>query len=286
MEDPMNAIREQVRVHEEWLPGAGGMKIFVRSWEPVQAPRAIVAIVPGFKSYSAHYHWAGEQLASQGFAVHAVDLRGRGKSDGERFWVDRIEDYLSDVRLLVDTARGRNPGLPVFLLGHSAGGVLASVFTLDHQDELAGLICESFAYQVFAPPGALSIVRGLGSIAPHLHVLKLPNKHFSRDPQVVAAMDRDPLLANEVQPTHTVAEMLGGADRLTREFGDIRLPVLILHGTADKVTRPAGSQFFFDHAGSQDKQLKLYDGHAHDLLNDLDKQQVLADIRAWMLARL
>jgi alpha-beta hydrolase superfamily lysophospholipase len=164
--------------------------------------------------------------------------------------------------------------------------VLATVFALDHQDELAGLVCESFAYQVFAPPGALPIVRGLNGIAPHLHVLKLPNKHFSRDPQVVAAMDRDPLLADEVQPTHTVAEMLGGADRLTREFGDIRLPVLIMHGTADKVTKPAGSQYFFDHAGSADKQLKLYEGHAHDLLNDLDKQQVLADIRTWMLARL
>ena len=282
----MNAVREMAHVHEEWLPGAGGMKIFVRSWQPATTPRAIVAIVPGFKSHSGHYHWTGENLAAQGFAVSAVDLRGRGKSDGERFYVDRIEDYLSDIRLLVDTARGRNPGLPLFLLGHSAGGVLATVFALDHQDELAGLICESFAYQVFAPPGALPIVRGLGAIAPHLHVLKLPNKHFSRDPQVVAAMDRDPLLANEVQPTHTVAEMLGGADRLTREFGDLKIPTFILHGTADKVTKPAGSQYFFDHSGAKDKQLKLYQGHAHDLLNDLDKQQVLADIRTWMLARL
>lgn len=283
----MNAIRQQpMPVSEEWLAGAGGAKIFVRSWRPATPPRAVVAIVPGFKSHSGHYGWTGETLASHGYAVSAVDLRGRGKSDGDRFWIERIEDYLGDIRLLVDTARARNPGLPVFLLGHSAGGVLASVFALDEQDGLAGLVCESFAYQVFAPPGALSIVRALDGIAPRLKVLKLPNKHFSRDPQVVAAMDRDPLLAGEVQPVHTVAEMLQGADRLTREFGTLRLPTFILHGTADKVTKPAGSQFFFDHAtGTDDKTLRLYEGHAHDLLNDLGKQQVLADIRQWMQAR-
>ena len=282
----MNAVRQSAPVSEEWLPGAGGLKIFIRTWRPAVPARAVVAIVPGFKSHSGHYAWAGEQLAANGFAVSAVDLRGRGKSDGERFWIDRIEDYLADIQLLVETARSRNPGLPVFLLGHSAGGVLASVYALDHQDELAGLVCESFAYQVFAPPGALSVVRGLGSIAPHLKVLKLPNKHFSRDPQVVAAMDRDPLLAGEVQPTHTVAEMLGGADRLTREFGALRLPMFILHGTADKVTKPEGSRYFHAHSGAQDKTLKLYEGHAHDMLNDLGKQQVLADIRQWMLARI
>ena len=86
----MNAVREMAHVHEEWLPGSDGMKIFVRSWQPAQSPRAVVAIVPGFKSHSGQYHWAGEQLAAQGFAVHAVDLRGRGKSDGERFYLSLI----------------------------------------------------------------------------------------------------------------------------------------------------------------------------------------------------
>ena len=282
----MNALRQPIPAMEEWLPGAGGLKIFVRSWRPAGVPRGVVAIVPGFKSHSGHYQWAAEQFVANGLAVHAVDLRGRGKSDGERFYVEQLEDYLSDVQLLVDTARERNPGVPLFLLGHSAGGVLATVFTLDHQDELAGLICESFAYQVYAPPGALPTVRGLSHIAPHLHVLKLPNKGFSRDPQVVAAMDRDPLILDEVQPTHTVAEMLKGADRLTQEFGEIRLPVLILHGKADKVTKPAGSQYFFEYTGSKDKTLKLYDGHVHDLLNDLDKQQVMSDIWQWIVARM
>ncbi|HKV12793.1 MAG TPA: alpha/beta hydrolase, partial [Thermoanaerobaculia bacterium] len=123
-------------------------------------------------------------------------------------------------------------------------------------------------------------------LAPHAHVLNLKKEDFSRDPQVVEFMNSDPLTAHEVQPTKTVAELARADDRLEKEFPLITLPVLILHGTADKVTRPSGSQFFYDTAGSADKTLKLYEGHAHDLLNDLDKEVVIADIKSWIEARL
>jgi acylglycerol lipase len=103
---------------------------------------------------------------------------------------------------------------------------------------------------------------------------------------VVQAMLDDPLIANESQPTNTVAELARADERLKREFPLITLPVLILHGTADKVTRPGGSQFFYETAGSSDKTLKLYDGHAHDLLNDLGREGVMGDIVAWIAARL
>ena len=109
---------------------------------------------------------------------------------------------------------------------------------------------------------------------------------LSRDPAVVRAMNEDPFIAGEVQPTLTVAEMVRADERLEREFGQITLPVLILHGDADKVTRPGGSQQFYDNAGSRDKTLKLYPGHAHDLLNDVDKDLVLGDITRWIEARL
>jgi alpha-beta hydrolase superfamily lysophospholipase len=174
----------------------------------------------------------------------------------------------------------------VFLLGHSAGGVVSCVYTLEHQAELAGLICESFAFQVAAPDFALAVVKGLSHLAPHAHVLKLKNEEFSRDPDVVQAMNDDPLIAHEVQPTRTVAELVRADERLKREFPLITLPVMILHGTADKVTRPGGSQLFYDTAGSTDKTLKLYEGHAHDLLNDFGKDAVITDVKDWIAARL
>ncbi|MES2253596.1 MAG: lysophospholipase [Pseudomonadota bacterium] len=271
---------------EETIENYSGLKLFVRSWQPAGAPRAVVAICPGFNSHSGYYLWVAEQLAADGYAVYAIDLRGRGKSEGERSYVDRVGEYEDDLAELIRLAKSRQPGLPVFLLGHSAGGVISCIYTLDYQSELAGLICESFAFQVPAPDFALSVLKGLAHIAPHAHVLTLKNEDFSRDPNVVAAMNADPLIKDESQPSQTVAALVHADERLKAEFGKITLPVLILHGTADKATRPEGSQFFHDQAGSKDKTLKFYQDAYHDLLNDIIRDQVMADIKAWIAARL
>ncbi len=271
---------------EERFEGAGGLSIFFRSWHPSAKPRGVVVIVPGFNAHSGQYIWVAEQFVAKGLAVYAVDLRGRGKSDGERFYVQHFGDYVSDVAGLMGLVKAREPGLPVFLLGHSAGGVVSCIYTIEHQAELAGLICESFAHQVPAADFALAVLKGLSHVAPHAHVLHLKNEDFSRDPDAVAAMNADPLIAHETQPTQTVAEMVRADERLKKEFPLIVLPVMILHGTADKATRPSGSKFFYETAGSTDKTLKLYEGHYHDLLNDIGKEEVMADIQAWIDARI
>lgn len=270
-------------MEESSFEGVGGLNIFTRSWRPSTGkPRAVVVIVPGFNSHSGQYFWVADQFVAQGLAVYALDLRGRGKSDGERYYVDQFADYVSDVATFITQTKAKEPGLPVFLLGHSAGGVVSCIFTLEHQAELTGLICESFAHEVPAPDFALAALKGLSHIAPHAHVLKLNNEDFSRDPKVVEAMNNDPLIANETQPTKTVAEMVRADERLKKEFPQITLPVLIMHGTLDKATKPSGSQRFYDMAGSTDKTLKLYEGHYHDLLNDIDKEVVMADIQQWI----
>lgn len=271
---------------EERVETPRGFHLEVRWWRPPAQPRGVVAIVHGVKSHSGYYGWAAEHLVAGGLAVYALDLHGRGKSDGDRLYLEHLEDYLDDVDTLVKLARSREPGRPVFLLGHSAGGVIACVYALDHQRELAGFVCESFAYQVSAPEALYPLLKAIGRVAPHLPLLKLRNADFSRDPAAVQAMERDPLVAHEVQPSRTVAELLRATERLKREFPQITLPVLILHGTSDKVTRPSGSKLFYDRAGSRDKTLKLYEGHAHDLLNDLDRNVVMADIQGWMSAHL
>lgn len=274
-------------MNESSFEGVGGLKIFTRSWHPaVGKPRAVVVIVPGFNSHSGQYMWMGEQFAANGLAVYALDLRGRGNSDGERFYVEKFEDYVNDVATFVTLAKSQELGLPVFVLGHSAGGVVSCIYTLEHQAEIAGLICESFAHEAPAPDFALAVLKGLSHVAPHAHVLKLNNEDFSRDPKVVEAMNNGPLIAHEVQPTQTVAEMVRADERLKQAFPLITLPVLILHGTLDKATKPSGSQRFYDTAGSTDKTLKLYEGHFHDLLNDIDKEVVLADIQRWIEERI
>lgn len=264
---------------------SGGLRLFYRAWRPDQTPRGVVAIVPGFNSHSGYYEWVAGQLTARAVAVYAIDLRGRGQSEGERFYVDRFEDYVSDVHTLVTLARSRDAALPVFLLGHSAGGVVACLYAVEHQSELAGLICESFAFKVPAPDVALSLLKGLSHVAPHAHVLRLKNEDFSRDPAIVHQMNSDPLIADEKQPTQTVAQMVRADQRLEHEFPNFKLPLLILHGKSDKATKPSGSQQFYDAAGSRDKTLKLYDGAYHDLLNDTDRDRVIGDVIGWVESR-
>ena len=237
-------------MNEERFDGVKGLSIFFRSWHPSGKPRGVVAICHGVNSHSGEYLWTGEQLQAAGFAVYALDLRGRGKSDGERFYVDDVAEYVSDVSMLIEIAKKREPGVPVYLLGHSAGGVVSCVYALENQDKIAGLICESFAFQVYAPDFALAVLKGISHLAPHAHVLKLHNEDFTRDPKALKAKNEDPLIANEVQPTKTVAALVRADERLKKEFPQIKLPVFIMHGTVDKATKPSGSQEFYDHAGS------------------------------------
>ncbi len=278
--------RSKPDVTEETFIGVNGITIFTRSWRPPGKPRGVVVIAHGFNSHSGQYFRVAEQFLAAGLAVYAIDHRGRGKSGGERFYVENFTDYVDDLATFVGRAKSREPGIPVFLLGHSAGGVIATLYALDHASELAGLISESFAFQLPAPAFALAVLKGIGRVAPHLHVLKLKNEDFSRDPKVVQSMNGDPLIADENQTARTISELVRADDRLRTAFPRITLPLLILHGTKDKAAKSEGSEFFHKTAGSKDKTLKLYDGAFHDLLNDFGKEAVVADIVSWIDAHL
>ncbi|MFT4074024.1 MAG: alpha/beta hydrolase [Asticcacaulis sp.] len=270
---------------EETFAGKGGLTIFYRSWLPAAPPRAVILLSHGFNAHSGQYGWVAGELVNAGYAVYAGDLRGRGKSEGPRFYVDSFNDYVADLAGVADIARVRHPGLKLFVLGHSAGGVVAVTYTLDNPDKVAGLICESFAYRVPAPEFALDFLTFLSNFIPKAGALKLNNAFFSRDPAVVKALNADPLIANETQPMKTVGEMWKADRRLKTAFGRIATPTLILHGTEDKATSYPGSEEFYKKSGATDKTLKLYEGHYHDLLADTGKAEVMGDILSWLNTR-
>jgi alpha-beta hydrolase superfamily lysophospholipase len=274
-----------MNMKESSFEGVGGLKIATRSWDAAGAPRAIMILVHGFNAHSGYMVWPGEQFAANGFATYALDHRGRGKSEGERFYVEQLSDYLGDLDKLVNIARSEHPGLPVYMLGHSAGGVIACNYAFEHQDEIAGLICESFAFDVGLPNIAALLLKGIGHIAPHIHVFTLKNADFSRNPEAVEFMNNDPLIKGESQPAETAAVLIKAAETLRENMPNFRVPVFIIHGTEDHATRYQGSEYFFDHAGSTDKTIKLYEGHYHDLLNDNDREIVMADILEGLNAR-
>ncbi|GAB3899776.1 monoacylglycerol lipase [Larkinella knui] len=259
-----------------------GLNVFYRNWKSSSTPKAIVVIAHGFNSHSGYFQWTAQQLTAQNFEVYAIDFPGRGNSDGERYYIADYDAFVADLDKLVDIAQTAYPTLPTFLLGHSAGGVLSAIYTLSYQQKLNGFICESFAFQVPAPDFAVAVLKGLSHIFPHAHVLKLKNEDFSRNQSVVDFMNNDPLIAHEVQPTKTVEQLALADERLKAEMPTIKLPLLIVHGTQDKATKPSGSQYFYDNASSEDKTIKFYEGHYHDLLNDLDKEIVMNDILDWL----
>src|SRR4051794_27341554 len=120
-----------------------GLKIFTRTWLPEENAKGVIVIVHGLNSHSGYYQWVAGQFTDQGYGVYALDLQGRGQSEGERFYVESIYNFVNDVDTLVETAKASHPGLPVFMLGHSAGGVISCLYALEHQEKITGLICES-----------------------------------------------------------------------------------------------------------------------------------------------
>ncbi|OAN67081.1 alpha/beta hydrolase [Sphingomonas sp. TDK1] len=260
--------------------------IFVRSWRPSSSPRAVVTICHGFNAHGGQYQWVAEQFVAAGFVVYALDLRGRGRSSGPRFLVERFEDYVADIAAMVELARRRDQDLPLYLLGHSAGGVAACLYAIEHPFGLHGLICESFAFRLPAPRIALTCLKLFSRLAPRARVLRLKNEDFSRDPVRVGLLDTDPLTARETQPAITVAALIRAGERLEREFSQCTTPVFIIHGTADRATRASGSQRFYEAAASRDKRLRFYDGAFHDLLADFGREAVLGDIALWIEERL
>lgn len=274
-------------MREASFQSADGLTIVYYEARPEAAPRGIVVINHGVNSHGGQHAWTAERFAQAGFAAYAIDMRGRGKSGGKRLALRDVSEHTGDLHQLIGLAKAADPGLPLFLLGHSAGGVVSCSYALDHQEELTGFICESFAYKVPAPGAVLWLVENvLGPLFPGLPVLKLKMEDFSRDPAAVAALLADPLTKNEVQPAGTVAALLRATDRMRREFSTIGIPLLIVHGTMDKATMYQGSEEFFAAASSPDKTLKLYPDHYHDLLNDIGKEEVFADILGWIEARL
>lgn len=275
--------------HEEaTLEGTGGLQLFTQSWRPAgEEPRAVLIVVHGLRDHSSRYAELAEHLVGQGFAVYAFDLRGHGHSEGVRVHIDSFEEYLSDLDLFLARVRQQEPGRPLFLLGHSMGGAIATLFTLERKPPLQGLLLSAPALKPGSDvSGALiTTTRVLGGVLPNLKVLELDPKQFSRNPEVVRENETDPLVFQEGGPARTASALLTTLETLSERMEEVSLPLLVLHGTEDKVTDPEGSKALVQRARSSDKTLKLYEGLFHDLLHEPEKAQVLADIQAWLLSR-
>ncbi|MFE8603551.1 alpha/beta hydrolase [Archangium violaceum] len=270
----------------ELLEGARGTHLFQQWWRPEgQPPRAVVVVVHGLKDHGSRYEELARRLVAKNFAVYAMDLRGHAHSEGPRVDVGTFDDYIEDLGAVLERVREREPGLPVFLFGHSMGGMIVTRYTLEHSAQLAGLITHAPALKVDAPGIQVASVKFISALSPNAGLFQPNLDDYSRDPQVVSATKADPLIYQSAAPVHTASELLRAIERTDARMEDITLPVLILHGTADKLTSAEGSKELYRRARSTDKTLKLYPGLFHDLVHEPEKETVLTDITAWLEAR-
>ncbi|MGN6230077.1 MAG: alpha/beta hydrolase [Trinickia sp.] len=270
---------------------ADGLELALYRW-PCAAPvRATVALLHGLAEHAGRYAPLAQRLAAAGIELVAIDLRGHGRSPGERAWVARFEAYLDDARALLEAAS--RPGTPLFLMGHSMGGTIAALFAIERLDAfvsdgypVAGLVLSSpaLAPGQDVPRWMLAASRIVSRIWPRYPAMKIEPALLSRDALVVEANRNDPLVHHAAVPARTGAEILAAMGRIERGRGALRLPVLVYHGTADKLTEPEGSRAFVAHVGSPDRTLALYDGAYHETMNDLERDCVIEALMQWILA--
>ena len=258
------------------------------AWQPAQSPaRGVVVITHGIRDYALRYQRFADQLTKQGFAVFAQDLRGHAHSGGDRQRFDSMARMVADTDMIVNEARLRYPNLPLYVYGHSLGGLITTRYSLDHADKLSGVVLSGAALK--RPHSVSGFSAGLAqvvaAVAPSLKVVQVDDSEFSRDKAVMAALAVDPMVSREKLPAGTAAATLKAIADAQERMSQLKLPLLVMYGTADSVNPIEGSQAFVQAVASTDKTLKAYPGVYHDMLNEPERDQIAADIIAWLLAR-
>jgi alpha-beta hydrolase superfamily lysophospholipase len=269
---------------EERVAMADGTKLLLQSWLPAEKPRGVLILVHGLKDYGDRYAELATASAAAGFATYALDLRGHGDSEGDRVWVERFDQYVEDLAAVHAHIVQAQPGLPVFLFGHSMGGAIVTLFVEDKHPALAGLITSGGALGLDAPAALIAAAKLFSAIAPRMGILELDDSTFCRDQKVVASMKNDPMIFDGKGPARTGAELIGAVQRVAKHFDAVTMPLLAMHGGADAVTPPSGSKQLAAAAGSKDVTLKIYEGDFHDLLHEPNAAEVRGDIVAWLTA--
>jgi alpha-beta hydrolase superfamily lysophospholipase len=222
----------------------------------------------------------------EGYAAYALDHRGHGRSEGPRAVIDRIDNAVDDLDQLIVLAASEQPGVPLFLLGHSMGGTISVRYAIAHQDRLSGLVLSApLAALEAASPVTRLMARLLSALVPHLPLFAVDPTLVSRDPDVVKAYEADPLVHHGRLPARTIAELAAAVDSFPNAVGVITAPTLIMYGSGDHLVPPAGSMMLNDRIGATDKTLKTYDGLYHEILNEPERDAVMDDMCFWLRAR-
>ncbi len=263
------------------------LKIYYKGWLPDGEVKAVLLIVHGVGEYCERYTNVVNHFVPLGYAVYGLDHIGHGKSGGEREMIDRFEDFIEPLMTYTRMVKGWHPEKPVFIYGHSMGGLITSFHLLDHQADFKGAIISAPAVKVpdNISPMVITIGKVLSAIAPKAGLIGLDTSYLSHDKTVVDAYNADPLVFHGKMPARLSAEMLRAMARVTAEAGKISLPVFILQGGGDKIVDPAGAPMLYEKVSSKDKTLKVYEGLYHEVHNEPERGKLFEDLEGWFKAQ-
>lgn len=259
-----------------------------RHWQTAETPKAVILLVHGLGEHCGRYQRVAELFNARQFAVVAPDHIGHGESPGERVFVRRFDDYLAGVRECRALIEAQYPGIPCFILGHSMGGLITGRLLLDDQAQYAGALLSGPAFAADAPPSAVVMFIGrlLARVAPKAGMIALDARGVSRDPKVVEDYLNDPLVNHGKVTAALGVAIFDTMDQVMSRAAAITLPMLIMHGGADKMAAPAGSERFAEKVSSEDLTVKILPGLFHEIFNEPEGDDIVGSYADWVEARL
>ncbi len=267
--------------------GTANFNLYWKCWLPDGEVKAVILVAHGLGEHISRYHNLVNKVVPLGYAIYGLDHRGHGKSEGQRVYIDRFQSYLKDLHTLYQMAHKDHPGKKVFLYGHSMGGLIATAYALQHQNDLVGLVISAPALKPGEgiSPAVIAVARVLSAVTPRMGVQALDSSYISQDKSVVEAYDKDPLVFRGKITARLGSELFSTMKAVEPHLQSITIPLLILQGTEDKLVNQEGAKSLYAKAGSKDKTLKIYEGFYHEVHNEPGKDRVFSDMGVWLADR-
>lgn len=268
--------------------GLDGVRLYYQAWLPIDSSRrAVLVNLHGLGDHSGLYPNLGSHFPGHGIAVYGYDMRGNGRSPGQRAYLRGWHEYLGDLHAFLSQVREWEGNVPLFVLGNSLGGLVVLEYALLHPDGLTGVIAAAAPLGELGVPRALmALGRVFSRVFPRFSLeVGMDLSGLARDPSVVATVLADPLFHRR-GTARLSTEVTAAITRVQNQAADLKLPLLMLHGSADRMVPPEGSRRFFVKVRHPDREFREYPNAYHGLFADLDSGEVLRDLRQWIDAHL
>jgi len=270
--------------HEGYLKSNRATNVYYQYWLPDEEPKAVLLVAHGLAEHSGRYMNLVNHFVPAGYAVYGIDHIGHGKSDGNRVYVERFPDFTKTLKIYFDHIKIWQPEKPIFLIGHSMGGLIGATYLLEYQNELAGAVLSGPGVKLPAHLSQAAILVGkiLSILMPKTGIIPLNYDGISQDPNVVDDYIKDPLVYKGRITARLGTEIIKAIQHIAASAAKIQLPIMIAQGSADTIVDPRGAQFLYDLVSSEDKTIHMYDGFYHEIFNEPEHGRVLNDVKLWI----